>query len=142
MKIREASYAVRIVRRREGDAAILYRRGLDAKHRDRLTRLAAIAPLALLAGAPLLRDAIRGSEGADATLTPGPFHPLTPEWGARVGCYALVAQGLKDPDRLARAARHLMAADGAEAAWWLGMMLNSRGVRAVRALRILVEAVQ
>lgn len=142
MKVREAYYALRIVRRREGDAAILYRRGLDEKHRDRLTRLAAVAPLALAAGSPLLREAVKGSEGPGADLTLGPFHPLTNDWGGRVGCYALVAQGLKDPERLARAARHLMQADGAEAAWWLGMMLNSRGVRAVRALRILVEAVQ
>jgi hypothetical protein len=36
----------------------------------------------------------------------------------------------------------LAAADGVEAAWWLGLILNSKGKRALRALRILVEAVQ
>lgn len=141
MKVREASFALRIVRRAGGDAGIVYRRVLDPQHRERLTRLAAISPLAFTAGAPLLRAAVRAST-PEAALAPGPFHPLDPDWGARVACYALVAQGLKDPQRLSRAAQHLAAADGAEAAWWLGLILNGKGKRALRALRILVEAVQ
>ena len=36
----------------------------------------------------------------------------------------------------------LPAADGTEAAWWLGLMSGSKRIRAVRALRILVEAVK
>jgi len=34
----------------------------------------------------------------------------------------------------------LPAAAGTEAAWWLGLMSGNRRTRAVRALRILVEA--
>jgi len=141
MKIREAGFALRIVRRAGGDAAIVYRRILNPQHRERLTRLASISPLALTASAPLLRAAVRATT-PEAALTPGPFYPLDPEWGARVACYALVAAGLKYPQRLSRAAQHLAAADGVEAAWWLGLILNSKGKRALRALRILVEAVQ
>jgi hypothetical protein len=43
---------------------------------------------------------------------------------------------------LHRAAASLQHADGAEAAWWFGLMTNTKGKRAVRALRILVEAVK
>jgi hypothetical protein len=142
MKIREASFALRVVRRAGGDAAIIYRRDLDAQHRERLTRLAAISPLAFTSGAPLLRAAVRAGSSSQATLAIGPFHPLDTDWGVRVACYALVAAGLRDPQRLSRAAQHLAQADGSEAAWWLGLLTNSRGARALRALRILVEAVQ
>lgn len=142
MKIREAPFALRVVRRSGGDAAIVYRRELDQKHRERLTRVAAISPLAFMAGAPLFRAAVRAVAGSKAALTIGPFHPMDEAWGARVACYALVSAGLRDPQRLSRAAQHLAQADGPEAAWWLGLLLNSRGARALRALRILVEAVQ
>jgi hypothetical protein len=33
-------------------------------------------------------------------------------------------------------------ADGAEAAWWFGLMARPNGKHALRALRILVEAVK
>jgi hypothetical protein len=72
----------------------------------------------------------------------GPFHPLESDWGPRVPCYALVAAGLRNAERLGRAAGHLQHADGAEAAWWLGIMARPNGKRAVRALRILTEAVK
>jgi hypothetical protein len=36
----------------------------------------------------------------------------------------------------------LKRADATEAAWWLGLMSSTRRVRAIRALRILVEAVK
>jgi hypothetical protein len=81
MRIRQAPFALRVVRRRSGDAAILYRRSLDTKHQERLHRAAA----------------------------------------------------------------NLQHADGTEAAWWYGLMAARRtrnGKRAVRALRILVEAVK
>ncbi len=46
---------------------------------------------------PPLRGAARSaSHGAVARLTPGPFIPLDADWGARVACYALVAEGLRD----------------------------------------------
>jgi hypothetical protein len=142
MKIREAPFALQVVRRRGGDAAILYRRTLDAKHRERLARIAPISPLAFTAGAALLRAAVRATSGSDAKLATGPFLPLDADWGARVACYALVATGLRNADRLHPAAANLQHADGTEAAWWYGLMTNSKGKRAVRALRILVEAVR
>lgn len=142
MKIRQAPFALRIVRRRAGYAAVVYRRRLTANGRERLCRLAAISPLAYTAGAALLRAAVRAQEGSSAKLTEGPFHPLDADWGARVGCYALVSSGLKDATRLHRAASNLQHADGTEAAWWLGLMTRPNGQRAIRALRILVEAVQ
>jgi hypothetical protein len=144
LRIRQAPFAIRIVRRQAGDAAIVYRRGLDQRHRDRLRRVASLGPLSLSAGMPLLRGAARSaSHGAVARLTPGPFIPLDADWGARVACYALVAEGLRDAERLTRAADHLRNADAAEAAWWLGLMTASpeAATRATRALRILVEAV-
>ncbi len=75
-------------------------------------------------------------------LTTGPFHPLDADWGARVACYALVGSGLRNAERLHRAAMNLQHADGAEAAWWFGLMGNGGRRRVVRALRILVEAVK
>ncbi len=142
MRVREASFALRVVRRRGGDAGILYRRRLDTNGRERLSKIAPLSPLAFVAGAALLRAAARGTAGPSAKLTPGPFHPLDSDWGARVACYALVAAGLRNADRLHRAAGNLQHADGAEAAWWFGLMARPNGKRALRALRILVEAVK
>ena len=142
MKIRQASFALRIVHRRTGDAGIVYRRRLISNGEERLDRITTISPLAFTAGAPLLRAAIRAQEGPSAKLTTGPFHPLDGDWGARVGCYALVSAGLRNANRLHRAAANLQHADGTEAAWWLGLMTRPNGKRPVRALRILVEAVK
>ncbi len=142
MKIREAPFALRVVRRRVGAAAILYRRRLTEKNEERLDRVAAISPLAFASARPLLRDAVRAIQGSKAQLTTGPFHPLDPDWGARVACYAMVAVGLRNATRLHRAEENLRHADGVEAAWWFGLTSNGRGKRAVRALRILVEAVK
>lgn len=142
MTIRQANFALRVVRRRAGDAGILYRRTLTENQDERLTRIAAISPLAFSAGAGLLRDAVRAMSGKPK-LQYGPFHALDPDWGARVACYSLVAAGLRNASRLHRAADNLRHADGTEAAWWFGLMVNrSSGKRAVRALRILVEAVK
>ena len=142
MTIRQANFALRVVRRRAGDAGILYRRTLTGNQEERLTRIAAISPLAFSAGAGLLRDAVRAMSGKPK-LAYGPFHALDPDWGARVACYSLVAAGLRNASRLHRAAENLRHADGTEAAWWFGLMVNrSSGKRAVRALRILVEAVK
>ncbi len=139
--VREASFALRVVRRREGDAGILYRRTLTAKHLERLTRIKAISPLAFAAAMPLLRAAVRGSGGsAGVRLATGPYHALDADWGARVACYALVASGLRDGGRLSRAAAQLKESDATEAAWWLATMTRRDGRRAIRALRILTEA--
>lgn len=140
MKLRQAPFALRVVRRRGGDAAIVYRHALNGNH-ERLARLGALAPLAFSAGGPLLRTAVRAVGGPTSRLVGGPFLPLDADWGARVACYALVATGLRNAERLHRAADHLRHADGAEAAWWLGLMTRPAGERAVRALRILTEAV-
>lgn len=141
MTVREAAFALRVVRRRSGDAGVLYRRTLTAKRVERLTRIRAISPLAFAAGVPLLRAAVRGSGGPPGVrLSTGPYYPLDADWGARVACYTLVASGLRDGGRMARAAGHLKEADGAEAAWWFGAMTRRDGGRAVRALRILTEA--
>jgi len=142
-KIREATFALRVVRRSTGDAAILYRRTVNDKLQERLTRVGAIGPMAYTAGLPLLRSAAVAMWGSGTRLKPGgKFYPLDPDWGARVACYALVASGLRNASRLFRAAENLRHADGAEAAWWLGLMRNGSRGRAIRALRILVEAVK
>jgi len=141
MRIRDAKFALRIVRRKVGDAAIVYRRGPDDRGRDRLQKLAAIGSLAFSAATPLLRAALRACEGPKAKLSAGPFHPLDENWGGKVACFALVSQGLTDAERLHHAADNLQHADETEAAWWLGLMQRHNGVRAVRALRILLEAV-
>lgn len=142
MKVRQATFALRVVRRRTGDAAVIYRRSLTSTQQERLTRVKSVSPLAFTAGTALLRAAVRATAGQGQKLTTGPFHPLDADWGARVACYALVAAGLRNPERLHRAAASLQHADGAEAAWWFGLMTNTKGKRAVRALRILVEAVK
>lgn len=142
---RQADYALRVVRRREGDAAVLYRRRLDEQGRERFQRVTSLGPIAFGAGMVLLRAAIRGSgggSGVNGKIAYGPFHPLDAAWGARVACYALIASGLRDVERLHRAAAHIQSADATEAAWWFGLMTRADGTRAIRALRILTEAVQ
>lgn len=143
MKIREAPFAIRVVRRSAGDAAIIYRRSTGNGKRDSLVRIAALSPLPFLTGGRLLREAARKSapDRTAPTLVPGPWIPLDADWGARVACYAMIAEGLRDPERLQRASDHLLRSDATEAAWWLGLMSAPGGNRAVRALRILVEAV-
>jgi len=142
VRIREASFALRVVRRRAGEAAILYRRSLNKSQEERLTKVASIGPLAFSAGAGLLRAALRAIAGPTAKLTTGPFLPLDPDWGARVACYALVASGLRNSGRLHKAAENLKQADPTEAAWWFGLMAKADGRRVRRALRILLEAVR
>ena len=139
MTVRSASFALRIVKRKTGTAAIIYRRSLQTTGAERLIRVAALGPLAYSAGASLLRAAVRGT--GITRFEPGPFYPLDEDAGARVACYTLVARGLRNASRLHNAADNLKRADGTEAAWWLGLMSATRGTRAVRALRILVEAV-
>jgi len=140
MTVREASFALRVVRRRAGDAGILYRRTLNPQRKERLARITAISPLAFTAGLALLRGAVRATAGSGAKLAPGPFHALDPDWGARVACYALVASGLRSAERLSRASAHLRDADATEAAWWFSLMTRRDGKRAIRALRLLTEA--
>jgi hypothetical protein len=111
------------------------------KQRETLTRIGPISPLAFSASASLLRAAVRAA-GSEGKLAAGPFYPLDPDWGARVACYSIVASGLRSADRLHKAAMNLQHADGAEAAWWFGVLRNGRARRAVRALRILLEAVK
>lgn len=140
MTVRDASFALRIVKRRTGTAAIIYRRSLKANGEERLARVAAIGALAFSAGASLLRASVRGANVTK--LAPGPFYPLDPDFGARVACYALVTSGLRNPTAMHNAADSMKRADATEAAWWLGLMSGTRRVRAIRALRILVEAVK
>ncbi len=143
MNIRAADFAVRIVRRKAGYAAIVYRRSLKTNGKERLTRVAALGPLAYSAGASLLRSTVSIPGKTRVTrLEVGPFYPLDPDGGVRVACYALVARGLRDPNRLHHAADNLKRADATEAAWWFGLMSAAKGRRAVRALRILLEAVK
>jgi hypothetical protein len=148
VNVREAPFALRVVERSGGLAAIVYRRRADPEGRDRLQRVGALGSLAYQAGLPLLRSAVVKSQDPRAKvnglrLDPGGFIALDQEWGARVACFALVSSGLRDGERLSSAARHLAAADAAEAAWWLGLMTQTySGTRALRALRILVEAVE
>jgi hypothetical protein len=135
-----APFALRIVQRREGLAAIIYRRQANSKGQDRLRRVAALAPLAFSAARPLLEEA------TNSPLRPGPFLPLDTVWGARLACFALLAAGLRDGARLLRAAGHLRQADLAQVTWWLGLLdprvHGGDSSRALRALRILTEAVE
>lgn len=147
--VRQSSFALRVVQRKGGRAAIVYRRYPDQRGRDRLQRLAALSPLAFRAAQPMLRDAVWAANGADRpappadqVLTPGAFHSMAADWGARVACFALIAAGLRDGERLLRAADHLRRADSDQAAWWLGLLTQPDNGRALRALRILTEAVQ
>ncbi len=148
-RIRIAPFAIRIVQRKGGKAGIVYRRQADTKGRDRLQRLASLSPLAFSAATPLLREAVKAAAAsqhhpphAGQVLATGAFHPLDSDWGARVGCFALVAMGLRHAERLLRSVGHIRRADANEAAWWLGLMTRNGRVRAVRALRILTEAVK
>ena len=147
-----APFALRIVQRREGLAAIIYRRQGNPKGQDRLRRVAALAPLAFSAARPLLEEAANsaprsprksGDRGPrpDRGLRPGPFLPLDTVWGARLACFALLTAGLRDGARLLRAAGHLRQADLAQVTWWLGLLMQDDHGRALRALRILTEAV-
>lgn len=145
--VSKASFALRVVQRKGGKAAIVYRRKADQNGRDRLKRVTAISPIAFTAATSLLREAVKLSvpekkKLEDRDLSPGPFYPLDDDWGARVACFALVAAGLWDGERLLHAANHLRHADPNEAAWWLGLLTRDHNVRALRALRILTEAVQ
>jgi hypothetical protein len=140
MTVRATSFALRVVKRKAATAAIIYRRSLKTNGAERLTRVAALGMLAYSAGAALLRSAVRGM--GLTKFVPGPFYPLDEDAGARVACYALVAKGLRNTSALHSAADNLKRADGTEAAWWLGLMGGNRRTRAVRALRILVEAVK
>jgi hypothetical protein len=140
MTVREASFALRVVKRKAGTAAIIYRRSLKTTGEERLTRVAAISPLAFSAGASLLRASVRGA--SVTKFKPGPFYPLDQDYGVRVACYALVASGLRSATAMHNAAASLKRSDATEAAWWLGLMSGTRRVRAIRALRILVEAVK
>jgi hypothetical protein len=142
LNVRQAMFALRVVRRRTGDAAIVYRRTLDARRNERLTKIAAISPLAFTSGAALLRAAVRATSGPNTKLATGPFHPLDADWGARVCCYGLVTSHLRNSERMHKAAANLQDADGSEAAWWLGLMQSRGGRRAIRALRILIGAVR
>ncbi|MBB5688601.1 hypothetical protein FHS88_000717 [Roseomonas alkaliterrae] len=137
---RAAPFALRVVQRSEGLAAIIYRRRVNDRMEERFDRVAALSPLALTAASGLLRTAVRAGGGA-AKLEPGPFLPLDADWGARVAGFAIVARGLRDPRRLSKAAEHFRTADAAEAAAWFGRMQDGRGTRWVRALRIITEAV-
>jgi hypothetical protein len=137
---RAAPFALRVVSRSEGLAAIVYRRRVNEHMQERFDRVAALSPLALTAAAGLLRAAVRAA-GGPARLQPGPFQPLDADWGARVAGFALVARGLRDARRLSKSAEHFRAADPAEAAAWFGRMQDGRGRRWVRALRIITEAV-
>ena len=98
--------------------------------------------MAFTAGLPLLRTAVVSMSGPGKKLVAGgKFLPLDPDWGAAWpatpwfprGCATLSAYFMR---------RIIPDADGAEAAWWLGMMRNGHRKRPLRALRILVEAVK
>lgn len=146
--LRQAPFALRVVERKGGRAAIIYRRQVNADSRDRLRRVAALSPLAFTAAKAMLRDAVvsanrqNSSAPADSALSPGTYHPMDANWGVRVACFALIAAGLRDGERLLRAAEHLRHADPDQAAWWLGLLTQADNARALRALRILTEAVQ
>ena len=148
--IRQSPFALRVVQRKGGRAAIIYRRQGDRNGLDRLQRVAALSALAFTAATPMVRAAVLagGGERNDISpslnhlLSPGPFYPLDADWGARVACFAMVAAGLRNGERLLRAAEHLRGAAPEQAAWWLGLLTQQDNLRALRALRILTEAVE
>lgn len=143
LKVRQAPFAIRLVKRAQGTAAIIYRRETTSNgNKDRLHRIGAISPIAYLSGSALIRQGVRAAEGAKVQPAVGPCHALDSDWGARIACYAYVAHGLRDMERLQVAATHLSRADATEAAWWLGLVSGGHGQRALRALRVLVEAVE
>ena len=81
MKIREASFALRVVRRRGGLAGVLYRRRLTGKGEERLDRVAAVSPLAFVSAMPLLRKAVRSVAGREE----GPPRPAFVPAGSAPG---------------------------------------------------------
>jgi hypothetical protein len=146
--LRNAPFAVRITRRDGNLAATIYRRTLNSRRLNRLARLTAIGPAAFTAATPLLRAALNAADRAalnaadrTARFDPGPYLPIDANWGVRLACFGLVGTGLRDTSRLVQTARRLRDADATEASWWLGQMTSPTGPRAVRALRILLEAV-
>ena len=150
-RVKDAPYGLRVIQRKGGLAAIIYRRQADPEGRDRLQRIGALNPLAYSAALPMLRQAAKAvgaihgperSSGTPLPLRPGPYYPLDEAWGPRVACFALIVAGLRDGERMMRAAEALRHADANMAAWWLGLLLQEDNVRAIRALRILTEAVQ
>ncbi len=140
---RTAPFALRVTRRREGPAGLVYRRRVADNGEMKLDKIAEITPQAFAAGTLLLRKAVQASQPG-TRLEPGPSVPLDEDWGARIGCYAKACTDLEDAYRLDRTADHLLHADPTEAAWWLGLMSrhNGHGKRAVRAFRILTEATE
>ncbi len=138
MRREKADFALRFVRRKDGTAGIVYQRKLDNKGRERLQRVASISPLALQAGMSL----VRAATGRNGIPSGGAFIPLSAEWGTRLACYGVLSAGLRHSERLARAALHLQYTDPVDSAWWLGMVTREDKMRAIRALRILVEAVE
>lgn len=145
----KAPFALRVTQRKSGLAAIVYRRQADSRGRDRLQRLGDVPPLAYQAALPLLRQAVRasrlaepGRNGNEPDLAPGPYLPLDAQWGVRVACYAIITTRLYDGERMMLAAEHLRHADPDLLAWWLGLLLQRDNSRALRALRILTEAVR
>ena len=138
---RDAPFAVRAVQRASGVAAIIYRRRVNDRMEERFDRVAALSPLAFTAAGGLVRAAVK-SAGGPLRLQPGPYQPLDADWGARVAGFAIVARGLRDARRLSKSAEHFRTADPAEAAAWFGRMQDGRGLRWVRALRIITEAVK
>jgi hypothetical protein len=168
--IRHAPFALRVVQRKDGKAGIIYQRRPNADGNDRLQRVGSISPLAFTAGTPLMRDAVSKSntnvipanvvpptngrnkagihkklndkQSNNNELKPGPFFPLDSDWGAKVACFAIISSGLRDGERLLKTVGHIRNADPNESAWWLGLLTKDDNVRALRALRILTEAVQ
>jgi hypothetical protein len=138
---RDAPFAVRAVQRASGVAAIIYRRRVNDRMEERFDRVAALSPLAFTAAGGLVRAAVKAA-GGPVRLRPGPYQPLDADWGARVAGFAIVARGLRDARRLSKSAEHFRTADPAEAAAWFGRMQDGRGLRWVRALRIITEAVK
>jgi hypothetical protein len=136
---RDAPFAVRAVQRASGIAAIIYRRRVNDRMEERFDRVAALSPLAFTAAGGLVRAAVKAA-GGPIRLPPGPYQPLDADWGARVAGFAIVARGLRDARRLSKSAEHFRTADPAEAAAWFGRMQDGRGLRWVRALRIITEA--
>lgn len=140
--LRGAPFALRVVRRSGGPAGIVYRRMAAPGRPDRLTNIASLSPLAFIAGRSLVNAASRSLVGRQPSLEPGPFIPLDLDWGARLACFAHVSAGLREADRIARAASALQHSSGTEAAFWLGLIERDPSSRTIRALRILTEATQ
>lgn len=139
---RAASFALYVVQRREGLAAIVYRRLVDDRMQERFKKVAALSPLSCTAAGTLLRTALKAAGHAPKLAAGQGYQPLDPDWGARVACFALVARGLRDPRRLSKSAEYFRSADAAEAALWFGRMQGRAATRVIRAVRILTEAVQ